>query len=86
MVASTLPGFYPHSDWAILGPAHIGVRLAPMVETPHGAKHIITADNKSALDALHDFLRFKSKTTNQRLPDGPLATKLGCPIFETVTK
>ncbi len=30
-----------------------------VVETPRGARLIITADNKPALDALHDFLRFQ---------------------------
>jgi hypothetical protein len=29
------------------------------VETPRGAKLVITADNKPALDALHEFLRFQ---------------------------
>ena len=28
-------------------------------ETPRGAKIVITADNKAALDALHEFLRFQ---------------------------
>ena len=27
-VRSTLPGFYPHSEWAALRPVHVGVRLA----------------------------------------------------------
>lgn len=30
-----------------------------VVETPRGAKMVITADNKPALDALHEFLRFQ---------------------------
>ena len=25
----TLPGFYPHSEWAALGPVHVGVRSKP---------------------------------------------------------
>jgi hypothetical protein len=29
------------------------------IETPRGAKMIVTADNKSALEALHQFLRFQ---------------------------
>ena len=28
-------------------------------ETPHGAKIIVMADNKEALDAVHEFLRFQ---------------------------
>ncbi len=28
-------------------------------ETPRGARIVITADNKTALDAVHDFLRFQ---------------------------
>lgn len=30
-----------------------------LVETPRGAKLVITADNKSVLDALHEFLKFQ---------------------------
>jgi len=26
MAPPTLPGFYPHSEWAALGPVHVGVR------------------------------------------------------------
>jgi hypothetical protein len=29
------------------------------IETPRGAKLVITADNKPALDALHEFLKFQ---------------------------
>ena len=30
-----------------------------LVETPRGAKLVVTADNKPALEALHDFLKFQ---------------------------
>jgi hypothetical protein len=30
-------------------------------ETPRGARMMITADNKPALDAVHEFLRFQIK-------------------------
>ena len=29
MAPPTLPGFYPHSEWAVLGPVHVGVRSKP---------------------------------------------------------
>ena len=30
-LTSTLPGFYPHSEWAALGPVHVGVRFHAQV-------------------------------------------------------
>ena len=29
MAPPTLPGFYPHSEWAAPGPVHVGVRSKP---------------------------------------------------------
>lgn len=39
--------------------AHKNVLHWDVVNTPRGAKLVITADNKPSLDALHDFLRFQ---------------------------
>jgi hypothetical protein len=42
-------------------------------ETPRGARMVVTADNKAALDALHEFLRFQiedHKTGDCEVPHG----------------
>ena len=41
MLHPQLPGFYPHSEWATLGPVHVGVRFhfpGPSVMTNLGCK------------------------------------------------
>jgi hypothetical protein len=34
LAPSTLPGFYPHSEWAALGPVHVGVRSESQAPSP----------------------------------------------------